>query len=134
MQPVYSLNLVKKQYAGRTVLEIDRLEILQGEVLALVGPSGAGKSTLLRLLNFLEERDVFGEMALLDPEPRLASVTAVEPTRLFRLDQSPFYQLIAERPEVASGIIRVLTRRLRNRVRDISELNNRIKELERASA
>ena len=86
-----------------------------------------------RLLNFLEERDVFGEMALLDPEPRLASVTAVEPTRLFRLDQAPFYQLIGERPEVASGIIRVLTRRLRSRVRDISQLNNRIKELEHAS-
>ena len=30
------------------------LDILSGEVLALVGPSGAGKSTLLRLLNFLE--------------------------------------------------------------------------------
>ena len=42
-------------------------------------------------------------MALLDPEPRLASVTAVEPTRLFRLDQAPFYELMAERPEVATG-------------------------------
>jgi CRP-like cAMP-binding protein/HEAT repeat protein len=87
-----------------------------------------------RLLNFLGERDVFGEMALLDPEPRLASVTAEEPTRLFRLDQSPFYQLIAERPEVATGILRVLTRHLRNRVRDISHLDNRIKELEQVSS
>jgi CRP-like cAMP-binding protein len=30
--------------------------------------------------NYLGERDVFGEMALLDPEPRLASVTTVERT------------------------------------------------------
>ena len=83
-----------------------------------------------RLLNFLGEREVFGEMALLDPEPRMASVTAVEATRLFRLEQAPFYELMVERPEVATGIIRVLTGHLRNRVRDIAQLNARIKELE----
>jgi CRP-like cAMP-binding protein len=82
------------------------------------------------LLNYLGERDVFGEMALLDPEPRLASVTAIEATRLFRLDQAPFYELMAERPEVATGVIRVLSGHLRNRVRDIAGLNARIKELE----
>ena len=83
-----------------------------------------------RLINYLGERDVFGEMALLDPEPRLASVTAVEATRLFRLDQAPFYELMEERPEVAAGIIRVLTGRLRNRVRDNAQLTDRVKELE----
>lgn len=83
-----------------------------------------------RLLNYLGERDVFGEMALLDPEPRSASVTVVEPARFFRLDQAPFYDLMAERPEVAIGIIRMLTSRLRNRVSDIAQLNSRIKELE----
>ncbi len=85
-----------------------------------------------RLLNYLGESDVFGEMALLDPEPRLASVTAVEATRLFRLDQAPFYELMAERPEVATGIIRVLTGHLRNRVQDIAQLHARITELENA--
>jgi len=82
-----------------------------------------------RLLNYLGERDVFGEMALLDPEPRLASVTAVEETRLFRLDRAPFYALMEERPEVATGIIHVLTGHLRNRVRDIAQMNERIKVL-----
>ncbi len=59
--PVYRLSAVKKSYAGRTILDLDRLEILPGEKLAIVGPSGAGKSTLLRLLNFLETPDT-GEM------------------------------------------------------------------------
>lgn len=52
---IYRLQQVTQAYRGRTVLNVDRLEILAGEVLGIVGPSGAGKSTLLRLLNFLEE-------------------------------------------------------------------------------
>lgn len=55
--PVYRLDGLSKSYAGRCVLEVERLEIRRGEILALVGPSGAGKSTLLRLLNFLETPD-----------------------------------------------------------------------------
>jgi tungstate transport system ATP-binding protein len=51
---IYELAGLRQVYNGRTVLDIDRLDIEEGEVLALVGPSGAGKSTLLRLLNFLE--------------------------------------------------------------------------------
>ncbi len=56
-RPIYRLAGVQKSYAGRRVLDLERLEIRRGEVLAVVGPSGAGKSTLLRLLNFLEAPD-----------------------------------------------------------------------------
>ena len=51
---IYHLQNVRKDYSDRSVLQVDELDIYQGEVFALVGPSGAGKSTLLRLLNFLE--------------------------------------------------------------------------------
>ncbi len=52
---VYKIEALRKDYHNRSVLNIDALEIHQGEVLALVGPSGSGKSTFLRLLNFLEQ-------------------------------------------------------------------------------
>jgi tungstate transport system ATP-binding protein len=51
---LFELRNVTKRYGARTVLQVDALQILRGEIVALVGPSGAGKSTLLRLLNFLE--------------------------------------------------------------------------------
>jgi CRP-like cAMP-binding protein/HEAT repeat protein len=66
-----------------------------------------------RTLAHLGDRDVLGEMAVLDPQPRSASATAVADTRLFRLDQDLFYELMADRIEVARGIIQVLARRLR---------------------
>ena len=72
--------------------------------------------------------DVFGEMAVLDPEPRVASVTAVEDTQLLRLDQEPFYELMEDQIAVAQGIIRVLSAHLRNRVRDVTELRAKLAE------
>ena len=41
-------------YGGETALEVPRIEVREGEVLALIGPNGAGKSTLLRVLGLLE--------------------------------------------------------------------------------
>lgn len=53
-EPLYRLESVEHRYGDRRVLQIDRLDILEGQIFCLIGPSGAGKSTVLRLLQFLE--------------------------------------------------------------------------------
>ena len=56
-----------------------------------------------------------GELAALVPEPRSVSVTALEDTRLLRLDKPVLDELLADRPELAQGIIAALVTRLRSR-------------------
>lgn len=68
-----------------------------------------------RELTVLDERQVFGELALLDPEPRSASVTAIEQTLVFRISQSAIYDLMASHVEIVRGIMRVLCRRIRQK-------------------
>jgi len=61
----------------------------------------------------LGPKEIFGELALLDPEPRLASVAAATETRLFRLDRDSFAELMAGNIDVVRGVLHVLCERLR---------------------
>ena len=65
------------------------------------------------MLAVLQEKEVFGELSLLDAETRSATATAKTDCILFKIDQEPFYELIDTRPEVARGFIKILSRRLR---------------------
>lgn len=56
---------VQKYFGQLHVLKGIDLDIVKGEVLAIIGPSGSGKSTFLRCMNFLEEYD-HGEIWLGD--------------------------------------------------------------------
>src|SRR6185295_6980345 len=71
-----------------------------------------------RTIVFLGARDIFGELALLDPEPRFASVAAAEPVRLFRLDREAFLELMTGNIEIVRGVLHVLCERLRRTVSD----------------
>jgi hypothetical protein len=75
-----------------------------------------------QIINQLGVYDVFGEMALLDAEPRSASVSAQEDTLLMRLRQEDFFDLFDDHSAIARGIIQVLSRRLRDRSDEIARL------------
>jgi len=54
-----------------------------------------------------------GELAALVPAPRAASVTALEPTLVLRVDQTVLDELLVDWPELAHGVIAELVSRLR---------------------
>ena len=64
-------------------------------------------------LAVLSKGKFVGEMALLDQEPRSASVTSTEETTLLEINGEDFYDLMASRMEIMQGIVKILTQRLR---------------------
>ena len=55
---ILTIQNLKKIYNGNTVLDIESLQIKEGELVGLVGNNGAGKTTLLRLvLDLIEAND-----------------------------------------------------------------------------
>lgn len=57
--------------------------------------------------------EAFGEMAVLDRVPRSASAIAQEECELLRIGSQEFYEILHEQVEIAAGVIRMLTQRLR---------------------
>ena len=64
-------------------------------------------------LAVFEQGDFFGELSLLDDEPRSASVRALEDTVLVRVNGATFIQMLTETPEIAVRMMRKLSSRLR---------------------
>src|SRR5262249_2166117 len=66
-----------------------------------------------RTLADLGRNQFFGELSLLDAEPRAANVSASEDTQLFQLKQADFYALISDRPQIVHAINRGLCHMVR---------------------
>lgn len=70
-EPAYALEGIRHKYPGSSSpfwLELDRLKIGAGDLLALVGPNGAGKTTLLMVLALLV-RPTQGSLAFFGENP-----------------------------------------------------------------
>lgn len=57
--------------------------------------------------------DCIGEMAVLDQSPRSSTLVAQTQVKLLRLAAEDFHRMIAQHPEISSGIHRVLSTKLR---------------------
>jgi CRP-like cAMP-binding protein len=92
--------------------------ILEGRIkVTILGDDG--REVILSLLG---AGDFFGEMALLDNEPRSATAIAVEDSELLSLHRNDFQSVLTDNRSIMIGLIKILTARLRRANHQISTL------------
>ncbi len=94
-----------------------------GKTIVEAGATGVGFFFILggevevrqrgRTIAKLGKGQFFGEMALIDGQPRTADVVAVGPTECFALSAWSFASLIKTEPKISLGVMKELVRRLR---------------------
>ncbi len=92
--------------------------IKEGQVkVTMISPEG--KEIILSMLG---PGDFFGEMALLDDEPRSATVIATEALELVTIWRTDFLQILSENFSIARKVLAELSKRLRNASNRIESL------------
>lgn len=88
----------------------DALFILARGRVKVVLYGGKGREVIL---STFRPGEFFGEMALLDDQPRSANVIALEPATLYILERSAFARHLSDHPKIALKILAEMSRRLR---------------------
>lgn len=83
--------------------------VLSGRI--RISTSAAGGREMF--LNIMEPGDSFGEIALLDGQPRTATATAMTATELLTITRAQFQPLLARSPELTDHLLKLLCSRLR---------------------
>ena len=65
---------------------------------------------------------MFGELSVFDPGPRTSSVVTITAVRAVSMDRAVLRAWIAERPQIAEQLLRVLARRLRRTNNNLADL------------
>jgi CRP-like cAMP-binding protein/thioredoxin-like negative regulator of GroEL len=92
--------------------------VLEGKAMISKFIPGAGEEALA----ILERGDFFGEMALIDGEPRSADARAYGgPLTVLALDQATVREILAMDPHAALEFLQLLCRLIANRLREIDE-------------
>jgi CRP/FNR family cyclic AMP-dependent transcriptional regulator len=97
----------------------DSLFIICGGKVKVMIHDNEGREIILSLLG---EGDYFGEMSLLDGEPRSACVMTKEPTRLLMINKEDFKNICLNNKELAFNLIKDLMKRLREANKKIESL------------
>jgi CRP-like cAMP-binding protein len=116
----------------KAIMKVSKQQDFQNEeVIVKKGDEGAGFYLILqgavevrsngKTLAKLGPGHFFGEMSVVDTQPRSADVVAVESSRALVLSAWAFKSLLSERPRIAVKMLQELVRRLRNSDRALSE-------------
>jgi predicted component of type VI protein secretion system len=120
------------------------LEVAAGQAIFREGDAGSemyiiesGSVEIVRAarpndpLATLEAGDFFGEMSILEDQPRFASAVARNNCRLLRIDRAAFGDVLAQNVEIAIRIMRKLTARLRRSDQRAQEAHAALDEFRR---
>lgn len=113
---------------ANTLIPIARLtslvQLSAGEVLFRAGEFGdalylviEGRLAVIQdqiTVSDIAENECVGELAVLDWEPRSATVSAIVPSTLLRLGRNDLMDLLQNQPALLRGLITVLAGRLRS--------------------
>ncbi len=109
LRRVAALSRIAETPAGTVVTQIgepgDSFFVIIDGTVTVRTPVGAGSQ--------LQPGDFFGEMSLLDGEPRSATIVATTDLRLLIVDRSHFWRLLDETPDLISRMLTILSRRVR---------------------
>jgi CRP-like cAMP-binding protein len=59
------------------------------------------------------QKEAFGTWALFDEEPRVTTATAVEDSRLLRIDREEFLDLLSDHTEITQAVLKNIATRMR---------------------
>lgn len=97
----------------------DSLYVIQsGKVKVVIGDE-EGREIILKILG---PEDFFGEMSMIDKQPRSASVTTIEPATFLVLTHTAFERCIEKAPRIANVVMQLLAQRVREADRKIGTL------------
>jgi len=109
LRRVVDLSRIVEIPAGTVVTQLgepgDSFFVLVDGTVAVHTPLGGGAE--------LRPGDFFGEMSLLDGEPRSATIVATTPLRLLVVDRTHFWRLLDEAPDLVRRILTILSHRVR---------------------
>ena len=97
----------------------DRLYIIISGKVKIGRRSPDGRESLFTILG---PSDMFGDLSVFDPGPRTSSATTLTETRVVPMDRAAVRAWIADRPEIAERMLRVLARRLRRTNHSLADL------------
>jgi len=92
--------------------------ILSGSVKVFV----SGEDGREAVLNHQQAGDYFGDLALIDKQPRVASVMTTEPSKFMIISRENFLACLSKNPEIAVNLIKPMTSRIRMLAKNVSSL------------
>ena len=115
--------VTRRWKAGETIFRHDdpgesMMVVLEGRV-KISTMTLDGKEVVL---NFIDEGEVLGEIALLDGKPRTAAATAMEACELFELRRRDLLPFLERHPEVAIRLIEAVCGKLRHTTKMVEDL------------